>query len=876
MAPWRLLTHGLRRLVRREHADRDAADEVAQYLEASIAEHLAAGLSPAAAGRAARLELGSAAAATEAVRSFGWEHLVMGFVSDLRQALRRLRLEPGASLVIVLTLALGIGASAAIMGVVGPVLLQSLPYPGSDQIVTVWDTGADGARVDVTFNTHRELRQRGAGFTAMAVYSPWRPTLRGPTEPERLEGQSVSWEFFRVLGVTPALGRDFVQADDRPGAPRPVILSHGLWQRRFGGIPGVIGQPLVLDEVPFEVAGVMPQHFENVLAPQTELWTPLQYDPAQGRAWGHHLRMIGRLQDGVTVDAAARELGVIAAQPVAEFPRESWAALDHGLQVSRLHDDLTREIRPALLAILGAVALILVIACVNVTNLLLARGARRSPEYALRATLGAGAGRLARQAVTESLFLAGLGGIAGLGVAVLGVRALVLLSPEGLPRVGAVGLDGRTVAFGIALTAILGVVLGLIPARAALRSGSAISISTRHTRAGHHRLRAGLVIAQVALALVLLACSGLLLRSMSRLLNVPLGLEPAGLLTLQVQATGQRLGSDESADRFFAEVLAAVQQVPGVRAAALTSQLPLSGDLDLYGTHLVPAQSQDPGEERGTFRYAVSPGYFALMGIPLRRGRLLDDGDRAGTAPVVVISASMARRRLAGQDPLGLQLTIGSRGPYTIVGVVGDVRQESLAITDADAVYVTSGQWSFGESAMSLVIRGQGDVAELAPAVRQAVWSVDRGQPVVRVALMTDLVRASASQRRFALVIFQCFALAALVLAATGLYGVLAGSVVERTREIGVRAALGASRGHILALVVRQGMTLAGAGVVLGLAGAIAATTAIGGMLFGVTALDPPTYVAVTVLLALVAGVACLVPAWRAVRVPPALPLRAE
>jgi predicted permease len=363
---------------------------------------------------------------------------------------------------------------------------------------------------------------------------------------------------------------------------------------------------------------------------------------------------------------------------------------------------------------------------------------------------------------------------------------------------------------------------------------------------------------------------------MGRLLDAPLGLDPANLLTMQVQAAGQRFGDDPTADRFFAAALEAVRLQPEVADAALTSQLPLSGDQDLYGVHFEPPPERDPGEERGTFRYAVSPSYFAIMGIPLRQGRVLEGGDRAGTALVAVISESLARRRLPGRDPLGLQLRIGERGPYTIVGVVGDVRQESLAITDAAAVYVTPEQWPFAEGMMSLVVRGRGSVEAVAPAVRQAVWSVDRGQPVVRQALMADLVRASAAERRFVLVVFQFFGLAALLLAATGLSGVLAGSVAERTREIGVRAALGASRWMILRLVVRQGMGMTGIGVLLGLVGAVAATSAIGALLYGVTPLDPATYVVGIALLAVVTMVACLAPAWRAARVPPATPLRAE
>jgi putative ABC transport system permease protein len=878
MSLWRQLTRSLHALANRSAADRDVFDEVQHYLDQATEEHIARGLSPEDAHRAAQIELGGATAVREQVRAYGWENLVETVVADLRYAVRRLRTEPGFTAVTVLTLGLGIGASTAIFSAVNPILFQSLPYPESDRIMTIWDYSRDGGQAEVTFNSFREVRERVRSFQSIAVFRPWQPTLTGLAEPERLEGQRVSWEYFRVLGVMPAAGRDFRASDDRPGDGSPVILSDALWRRRFGSDPGIIGRPVLLGGVTHVIAGVMPRGFENVASPAAELWTTLQYEMTEGRAWGHHLRMVGRLKPGVTVAAATRELGIMAANPIAEFPRVPWAALENGLLVNPLHDEMIKGVKPALLAILGAVVLVLVIACVNVTNLLLARGARRRAEYALRAALGAGRGRLIRQLLTESLCLAALGGVIGLALAALGVRALVALSPPGLPRVGAIGVDGTVFAFGFAVTTLIGLVFGLVPAVHASRGDPqcALQGGSRRTTGGHRRTRRALVVAEVALAMVLLVGSGLLLRSLQRLFAVASGFDSSNLLTMQVYTSGQRFTEDSTTYRFFARALDAVRAVPGVTAAALTSQLPLSGDVHLYGAHFELNSPADPGEVRGTFRYAVSPGYFETMGIPLRRGRLLNERDRAGATPVALISESMARRRLPGVDPIGQRLSVGEGWMYTVVGIVGDVKQVSLALSEADAVYVTASQWQFADNTMSLVVRGRGDVAALAPAVRRAVWSVDPDQPIVRVATMDDLVAVSAAERRFALMIFESFALAALGLAAAGIYGVMSGSVAERIREIGVRAALGASRGNILALVVGQGMTLTGLGVVLGAVGAVAASQLIASLLFGVSRLDPLTYVGVIALLVLMAAVACGVPAWRAARVDPASTLRAE
>jgi putative ABC transport system permease protein len=882
MSLWRQLTRGLRVLTRRTAADRDLADELQHYVDEVTAAYIARGLSPDAAGRAARLEVGGVAQLKEEVRESGWEHVVDTSLADLRYAARRLRATPGFTTIAVLTLALGIGATTAIFSALKPILLEPLPYPDASRIVSVIELHANGARSDGTFALYRWFLERARSFEAIAVYKPWRPAMTGFDQPERFEGQRVSADYFRVLRVSPIVGRDFDAADDRLRGPNVVILSDALWRRRFHADPAIVGREITLDDNLFTVIGVMPGGFENVLAPSAELWALMQYDtsvPAQGREWGHHMKTIARLAPGATAALATREIGTLGRAVVTERHPETYDPATQ-FAVASLHDEITSGVRPALLAILGAVALVLVIACVNVTNLLLARGVQRRGEFALRAALGAGRTRLVRQLLTESILLAFLGGVAGVAVAIAGVRALLALSPPGLPRLGAIHADTTVFAAGAAVTTIIGLAFGLMPALQAARNDPHLDLqhNAQRTGGGHQRTRKALVIAQVALALVLLVGSGLLLRSLERLFAQATGFESGGLLTMQVQIVGHRFDQSPARFRFFEQALAAARRVPGVTSAGLTSQLPLSGDRDQFGAHFDAAPDQ-PAATYGVFRYAVTPGYLETMQVPLRAGRFLDEHDAAGTPLVALISESLAGARFHG-NAIGERLRIGPAGPFTIVGVVGDVKQLSLALSDPDAVYISPAQswfisW-FADSSMSLVVRARGDAASLAPALRAAIWSVDKDQPIVRVATMDELLAATAAERRFSLTLFEAFALAALVLAAAGIYGVLAGSVAERTREIGVRAALGASRADILALVLGQGMALTVLGVATGLAGAAAASQALRTMLFGISRLDPVTYVVVTVLLTCVSAIACGVPAWRAVRVDPASTLRAE
>src|ERR1041384_695002 len=552
-------------------------------------------------------------------------NLIADLWKDLRFGLRMLLKRPGFTAIAVITLALGIGASTAIFSAVNPILFESLPYPDAKQIVTITDDfGTTDSSVGMTFGTYREFVQRSRSFSAIAVSRPWQPAMTGTAEPERLEGQRVSSSYFQVLGVSPVLGMNFDAADDRLNGPSVVIISEGLWQRRFNGESTIVGKQVTLNGNSFTVIGVMPRAFENVLSPKAEVWTLLQYDASlpsfQSREWGRHLRMIGRVKPGVGTEQARSELNTIARNPVTEFPRPPHASLSSGMLLISLQDQVTRGVKPALMAVLGAVVLLLLIACVNVTNLLLARGANRRGEFAMRIALGAARNRMIRQLLTESLLLAIMGGALGLVVAEFGVRRLVMLSPIELPRMVDIGVNGSVFAFALGTTTIIGLAVGLIPALHASRGDLNIKLQqiSRRTAGGQQWMRRTLVVAEVSLALVLLAGAGLLFRSLSRLFAIDPGFATSQLLTMQVQASGTSF-DDASTHRFFAQSLEAVRQVPGVAAAAFSSQLPLSGDLDDgYGVRFESSVPDKPDDTRSAFRYAVTPGYQETMSIPLR------------------------------------------------------------------------------------------------------------------------------------------------------------------------------------------------------------------------------------------------------------------
>ena len=881
MSLWRHAIRGLRVLLRRTNTDNELDDEIRQYVEEAVAAKVADGLSPADARRLVRLETGSAVGVREAVRSSGWEHRLTTVIADVRYGARRLRRGPSFTAVAVLTLSVGIGATTAIFGAVRAVLLDPLPYPHAERVVMVSDSTPQGEPLPATFGTYREITHRSRAFEALAPVRDWQPTLVGAAEPERLSGERVGAEFFRALGVPPLIGRDFQVDEDRPNSPLVVIVSHELWRRRFSSDPAIIGRTVDLDGASFEVVGVMPAGFSNALAPSTEIWTTLKYNTiftAEDREWGHHLRLVGRLRAGATLHSAREELNGIARSPVPEFPRVPWARLSNGFITTSLLTDMTRSIRPMLLDIFGGVVLLLVIACVNVTNLLLARGGQRRGEFAMRAALGAGRGRLFQQLLTESVLLAVIGGAGAVAVATIACSTIVALAPPGLPRVDSIRVDSRVFGFALLLATAVGTIVGILPALSAAAQdlrASAQETSKRHG-ASHHRLRRLLVAAEVAVAVVLLAGAGLLLRSIDRVYAVPIGFQPNGLLTMQVQQAGARYRSNERRSDFYARALDAVRAESGVSAAALTSLLPLSGDVDIYGVHF----EADPGADAdgAAMRYAVTPDYFRVMGIPLRTGRLLTTHDKAEAPRAVVLNEAFARRKFPAGNALGQRLRFGpTEGNwYTIVGVVADVRQSPLDAAPPDALYVTPEQWHWVDPSMTIVVRGEANATALSPLIRRAIWSVDKDVPVVREATMASLARLAVADRSFALILFEAFGLAALILVTTGLYGVLSGAVTERTREIGVRSALGATRQAVVGLVLRDGLALAGVGALAGLAVAAAATRALDALLFGISPLDPLTYAAVVALLLAASAIACISPAYRAVSIDPSVALRAE
>jgi putative ABC transport system permease protein len=646
-----------------------------------------------------------------------------------------------------------------------------------------------------------------------------------------------------------------------------------------------------LDDVSYVVIGVMPPSFENVVAPSADLWSLLQLDPAlptDGGEWGHWLHAVARLRATTTLDGARRDVDAIARTRVREFSRPPWSSMPRGMLLTSLQDDLTRDIKPSLYAIAGAVLLVLAIACGNVTNLLLARGARRRAEFGLRRALGARPFRLMRQLLAESLLLATLGGGLGLLVAEWTVSLLRELSPSTLPRAAAITVDGGAFMFALVLTTLIGVVVGFVPALDAFRSGDSVAppdarAGTSRSTGGHYWTRRVLIVAETALALALLTAAGLLLRSVERLFSIPPGFNPSNVLTMQIEiASRARYRGDAAKHQYFSAVLDAVRHVPGVSAAALTSQLPLSGDdaeLEVYNGKVEPIPNHLTADT-DAYRYAVSVDYFDTLGIPLRRGRLFNDMDKpAATVRPVVISESFARRAFPNQDPIGRHVRFGGLGnrPWdVIVGVVGDVKQTSLAATRANAFYAKTDQWLWSDNPLWLVVRVRGGAAALAPAVKRAVWSIDKDQPIVRVMTMDERLAASDASRAFVLRLFDGFALTALLLAALGIYGVLSGSVTERTREIGVRAALGASPSQILALVLGQGLGLTAAGIIVGVASSVVANRALVTLLFGVTPFDPLTYAAVVGVVTAVSVMACALPAWRAARIDPATTLRTE
>jgi putative ABC transport system permease protein len=796
-------------------------------------------------------------------------------LQDLRYGVRMLLKNPGFALVAVIALALGIGANAAIFSVVNAVLLRSLPFDDPDRLIVLRENKPPQfPEFSVAPGNFLDWQKQNTVFEKLAAIRGFSYNLVDTGEPERLRGARVSAGLFEMLGVKPSQGRTFAAEEDQSGHDAVVILSHSLWQRRFGADPNILGRTLTLNASTYTVVGVMPPDFQFPDR-ETELFTPVAFDAKQADQHGsHYISAIGRLKPGVSIEQARTEMSAIAARLAQQYPDSNtgW-----GVSLFKMQEYESRDIKPALLILLGAVALVLLIACANVANLLLARATARQREIAIRTALGASRWRVIRQLLTESILLALVGGGIGLLLAVWGVDLLLALAPENLPHVKGGTLDGRVLGFTLLITLLTGIVFGLVPALQSSRPNlnETLKEGGRGATTGHNRVRSSLVITEVAVALVLLIGAGLLIRSFYRLQQVNPGFNPRNALAVALSLPGKKYPEPEQNAQFYTQLIEKVSTLPGVVAVGATQSLPIHDDYVL-GFNIQGRAPDAPGEEPSTNYYAVSPGYFKAMGIPLLRGRLFTEQDTKDTPRVAVINETMAKKFFPNEDPIGkgINVTNGPERFREIVGIVGDVKQYGLDQPTTAQTYEPYLQTPF--QGMTLVVRTEGNPAALTAGVRSQVLSIDKDQPVSRVRTLEQVIAESVAKQRFAMLLLGIFAMVALVLAGVGLYGVMSYAVTQRTHEIGIRMALGAQQRDVLKLVVGQGMILALVGVLIGLLASLALTRVMTTLLFGVSATDPLTFLAIPALLAAVALLASFMPARRAMKVDPMVALRYE
>ena len=804
------------------------------------------------------------------------------FLHDLRYALRILRKAPGFTAVAVGTLALAIGASSSIFSVVNAVLLRELPYREADRLVILWgaDRKADNLRSQVTFPDVVDWRRAARSFEEITAFHGWDPILSGEFEPERLGGIQVSDGYFTVMKTAPLLGRVFTPEEQQEGKDRVVVLSYGFWQRKFSKDPGLVGRSIRLNGVPHTVVGVMPPEFRSLPASlidqPAEIYRPLAEPYSERERSGHHDRAIARLKPGVTLETAQAEMNVVASRLEREH-RETNAGL--GVHIVPLKVDIVRNIRPALVILQFSVLLLVLIACANIANLLLARSTVRRKEIAIRTALGAGRGRLIRQVLTESVVLGALGGALGILLTVWSMAGLAALGAKALPELAQIDVDLRVLLFTAAVSIVTGIVFGIAPAMQASATGlsAALKEGGRSSRAaGRAGFRNLLVVAQTALALVLLVSAGLLIKSFMRLRGVDPGFDARGTLVASVGIPEFKYSTAQKRIAFFRELMERVKRVPGVEHAAAVDILPESGNFNQMLLD-IPGRVYAAGEAPGVDQYIVTADFFRTIGIPLVRGRLLTAEDDENHSRVCLINETAARRLWPNQYPLGVKVRTGGDGePWrTIVGIVGDTYHYGLDSQKTMQLYIPHPQWPNG--GLTLLVRtAQRDPMALVPAVRAAVRSIDKDQPVTDAAIMDQILADSMAGRRFSMFLLAVFAFGALLLASIGLYGVISYSVTQRTNEIGIRIALGAGRSDVLRMVFGQGMALVGAGIVAGLIVAAAATGLLSTLLFGVSSTDWTTFAMVSGVLLAVAFVASYVPARRATKVDPMTALRYE
>lgn len=883
-----ILRDRLKALRQRETVIHDIDREMRLHLELQVEANIKSGMSPEEAREKAMRSFGNVNRAVDAAYDVKGGGLFETLGQDIRYGVRMLVKHKSFTSIAVVTLALGIGANTAIFSVVNELLLSPLPYRDAEQIVLLWEVSPEGRHQNTTSRANfRRWREQQTSYQDIAAFTDQRVNLTGNGEPEELSAQFATPQIFSVLGVDPLQGRTFLPEDGEAGKPSVAVLSYPLWQRRFGGQSNILGQQLTLNGAKTTVIGVMPPSFQFHIKSRSgtgrpaELWTVLPM-PTGGTAneRGRFLSVVGRLKDGVSADQAAAELRTIAVRLSDEAPdfNKNFSA-----EVLPLRDQFFGNVRRPLWLMLGAVGFVLLIACANVANLLLSLATSREKEIAVRTALGARRFRIVRQLLTESLLLALVGSVLGLGFAYLGIKALVLISPRDLVSLQGVGLNLTVLGWTLAISLLTGIIFGLAPALHVSRLNLNDSLkeggkSESAQAGGSRRLRSALVISEIALAVVLLASAGLLIRSFIRLQQVDRGFETDNLLTMVVRVPDARYREDAQFVNFFSEVLERTRNLPSVRSAGMVNYLPLYGGLGSNtGFKIEGRPEPPPGQGPSTDVRVADAGYFPTMGIPLLRGRNFSDSEQREPKHVILINEALARKHFPDEDPIGRRLDVAMfEKPQLaeIIGVVGNVRYDSLIDESPPAVYFPHPDLTY--PFMTIVFRTDGEPTAIAPAVQREIRSLDPNQPVSDVRTMNQVMADWVSRSRFNTLLLGLFAGLATLLSAVGIFGVMNYSVALRTREIGLRLAIGAQPRQVMLLILRQGLLLTGAGVVLGLAAAFALTRLLSGLLFGVEAVDVTTFTTISLLLVLVSLLACYLPARRATQIDPLSALRYE